>query len=107
MYYQVKAEVNGENGIILTDLFDIEPPICPCCNVYCELDREGLAMEYFKEANPLFENPVIMAKVEPNKFSTYYTIADTHEYVSRETDEIVEDSIIQVVSITVHIRLTV
>lgn len=107
MYYQVKAEVNDRTGIILTDLFEIEPPMCPCCDVYCELDRQQLAMEYFKEANPLFEDPKIVATVEPNKFSTYYTIADTHEYIDRTSDEIVEDRIVQVVSITVHVRLTI
>lgn len=107
MYYQVKAEVNSKLGVILTHLFEIEPPMCPCCNVYCELDRAQLAMEYFKEANPLFEDPKIVATVEPNKFASYYTISDTHEYIDRTSDEIVEDRIVQVVSITVHVRLTI
>jgi hypothetical protein len=106
MYYQITCEVTDKGKSIFSDTIEVYPPICPCCNIYCKLDKQSTAIEIYKEANPLFENPIIVSLYESSAFTTIFTISDTHEYVNREHDEIVEDKVIQVVSMTVYERLT-
>jgi hypothetical protein len=96
MIYQVKVEISERGSLLATEELQIDSLV----------DRRELALNQYRDANPLYENPRIVSVYESSQYTTSYTIADTHEYVDRETGDILEDKVRQIVTLTVNERLT-